>query len=364
MPDDPGRLRVALDATPLLGVRTGVGRYVAGLAGALAERPDVDLALAAFTWRSGARPPVPGARWRARPAPARLLRAAWTHTGLPPVELLAGRCDVFHGTNFVQPPSWRAAGVVTVHDLAFLHLPETVGRASQAYARLVPDAVRRAELVLCPSAAVAGQVADAYRLDPARVLATPLGVDPRWGAPEHPAPPAGLPERYLLFVGTREPRKDLPTLLAAHRAARAADPDAVPPLVLAGPAGWGEQEAPGPDVHVAGFLSDEALVAVVAGAAGLVLPSRDEGFGLPVLEALACGTPVLASDLPVLREVGGDVAAYAAPGDVDAFAEALVLLCREPGDPAPRRARAAGFTWQACAERTLAAYRQACATRL
>jgi len=360
-----------VDATPLLGVRTGVGRYVGSLVDALVAHhaAELDLALTAFTWRTGGRPVVPGTVWRHRPAPARALRAAWLRAAWPPVELLAGRCEVFHATNFVLPPTRRAAGVVTVHDLAFLRFPETVSSASGAYRELVPAGLRRAAVVLCPSHAVAAEVTAQYALAPERVVVTGLGVDPAWtGA--RPVPAAdrarlGLPERYVLFVGTREPRKDLPTLLAAHRAARDEDPGAVPPLVLAGPAGWGAvPAAAGADVLVAGYLPEDDLRAVVAGASCLVLPSLYEGFGLPVLEALACGVPVLATDLPVLREVGGTVCSYAPVGDVDGFAGALVAISRDPGDPAPRRAWAATATWQGCAEVTLAAYRQARATML
>ncbi len=322
----------------------------------------MDVSLTPFTWRTGDRPQVPGTTWRHRPAPARALREAWLRASWPPVELLGGPVDVFHATNFVLPPTRRAAGVVTVHDLAFRRFPGTVHRASRAYDALVPAGVRRAAVVLCPSAAVAGEVAAEYALPPERVSVTPLGVDPAWASARPPAPVdrqrLGLPERYVLFVGTREPRKDLPTLLAAHRAARATSRD-VPPLVLAGPAGWGAGEAPPPDVVLTGFLADADLRSVVAGAACLVLPSLYEGFGLPVLEALACGVPVLASDLPVLREVGGDVVAHAPVGDVDAFAAGLLAVLADPGAPGPRRARAATATWGRCAGLTLEAYRRA-----
>ncbi|MCW2777920.1 MAG: putative Glycosyltransferase [Frankiales bacterium] len=245
------------------------------------------------------------------------------------------------------PPLRRAAGVVTVHDLAFLHHTDTVSTASARYRTLVPRSVARASVVLTPSQAVAEQVRDAY--DPAvPVVAVPHGVDPAWGEPQ--PRPEGLPAEYVLFVGTLEPRKDLRTLLAAHRLVPGA-----PPLVLVGPPGWGEQ------VDVAGcvtpgFLDDAALRSVVAHASGLVLPSRDEGFGLPVLEALAAGTPVLASDLPVLREVGGDVVAYAAPGDAEAFADGLRRVLADPGDPGLRRARAAAFTWARSARAHREAY--------
>ncbi|MBC7375641.1 MAG: glycosyltransferase, partial [Frankiales bacterium] len=128
-----------------------------------------------------------------------------------------------------------------------------------------------------------------------------------------------------------------------------------PPLVLVGPPGWGEHL----DVSgciTPGFLDDEDLRPVVAGASALVLPSRDEGFGLPVLEALAAGTPVVCSDLPVLREVGGVHAAYAPVGDAEAFAAALAGVLADPPDPAPGRAYATGFTWARCAERHRDAY--------
>lgn len=364
-------LRITVDATPLLGTRTGVGRYVDRLVHALADDPAVELTLTAFTARgAGALPTVApsGVRVRHRPVPARALQALWSHLPFPPVELLAGRCDVVHGTNFVLPPAARAAGVVTVHDLAYVRHPETVSPASLRYRSLVPRAVRRAALVLCPSRATAQDVAAHYRLPPERVLATPLGVDPQWADPPELTAAArhrlGLPERYLLFVGTREPRKQLPALLAAHAAARSQDAD-VPPLVLAGPAGWGAAARLPPGVVLAGWLDDDDdLRAVVGAAQALVLFSRYEGFGLPLLEALAGGTPVVASDLPVHREVTGGHARLVPVEDVDALAQALLeTSLAGPDDDAARQRRdwAARWTWQECARRTVAAYRLAAA---
>ncbi|MBC7375522.1 MAG: glycosyltransferase family 4 protein [Frankiales bacterium] len=344
-------MRVGVDATPLLGTRTGIGRYTGSLLAALAGGPD-ELVATAFTLR-GRLPPMPGVQVRQRPAPARGLQAAWARSQWPPVELLTGRLDVFHATNFVLPPLRRARGVVTVHDLAFLRMTETVSAASARYRDLVPRSVRRASVVLTPSEAVAEQVRQAYA-PVVPVVAVPHGVDPGWGTalPPNAAHRArlGLPAQYLLFVGTFEPRKDVATLIAAHALLPGA-----PPLVLVGPPGWGEHL----DVSgciTPGFLDDEDLRPVVAGASALVLPSRDEGFGLPVLEALAAGTPVVCSDLPVLREVGGAHAAYAAVGDAEAFAAALAAVLADPPDPAPGRAYATGFTWARCAERHRDAY--------
>jgi glycosyltransferase involved in cell wall biosynthesis len=375
--------RVGLDATPLLGPRTGVGQYTAGLVRALAAAPDgPELVLVPFTWRgaggltagggAGAQVPL-GPRVRAgnRRVPARALQAAWARTELPPVEWLAGRVDLFHATNFVAPPARRAAVTVTVHDLTYLRFPELVSAAAARYRDLVPRSVARSAVVCTPTAAVAAEVAETYRLPADRIAVTPLGVDPSWLAASPPDPAwlaaRGLPARYLLFVGSLEPRKNLRTLLAAYRELLAADGDA-PPLVLAGPPGWGPaldaSGIPPGRVVTTGYLDQADLVRVAAGAAAFAFPSIYEGFGLPPLEALACGVPVVAADLPALREVLGGHAAFVDPRAPDALAAALAKALADDGGPdarAARRAHAAGFTWAGCAAATLGAWRRALA---
>lgn len=360
--------RVVLDATPLLGPRTGVGRYVENLVRELAALGTLDVVATAFTLRgAGALPAaVPAAvAVRHRPAPARALQAAWDRLELPPVEWLAGRADVVHGTNFVLPPLRRAAGVLTIHDLSYLRYPETVSAASLRYRTLVPRGLRRAAVVLTPSHAVAAEVRDTYGLGD-RVVATPLGVEDNWftAAPMPAAELAarGLPERYLLFVGNVEPRKGLPTLLAALRELHDQDPD-TPPLVLAGPPGWGPAleiaQLPAGAVVPAGYLETADLRRLVAGAALLAYPSVYEGFGLPPLEAFAAGVPVVASDLPVVREVTGDLATLAPVGDPAALAGALRATLAGPVDGAALRARARTFGWAATAAATARAYEMA-----
>lgn len=362
-------MRVALDATPLLGQRSGIGNYVRGLVDGLAALPEgPEVLLTLFSVRGAVPGPLP-ARTRPAPrrAPARLLRQAWRRVDWPPTELLTGRVDAFHGTNFVLPPLARAGGVVTVHDLAYLRYAETVTGDALEYTQLVPRALRRGATVLTVTEAIAEEVRAEYGLSADRVTVARHGVDPSWAGAQPPPPPLreqlGLPGSYLLFLGNLEPRKNLGLLVRAHAAARRQDPD-VPPLVLVGPAGWGDRWQGSPpdarDVVLAGYLADDDLRAVVAGATAVCMPSHYEGFGLPVLEALAAGRPVLASDIPAHREVAAGHATFLDPDDVDAWSSALSA---PPDDDAAtrdaRRRHAATFTWENSARAHLEAFQRA-----
>ncbi len=363
---------VAVDGTPLLGQRTGIGRYTEHLLDALADRSDVTLSATAFTLRGrgGLTSAVPrGVRVRSLPVPARLLRAAWSRCEFPPVGLLSGAADVFHGTNFVLPPTGRAGGVVTIHDLAYLTMPDVLDRTNRALRELVPISIRRAAAICTPTRAVAAQVADTYGPRLPELVVTPLGVDPEWLTVQPPDAAQRrrlrLPDDYFLFVGTREPRKDLPTLLAAYAALRADRGPAaeLPTLLLVGPAGWGADQQPSPGVEVRGYAGAADLRLIVAGARTLVMPSRDEGFGLPALEGLAAGSDVIVSDVPAMVEVTGGLATVFPIGDAQALTAALADRA-DPPDPAAaadlrrrRRAYAADWTWQRCAERSMGAYR-------
>lgn len=369
-------MRIGLDGTPLLGPRSGVGRYVAELVRALPAALDGDdeVSLTAFTLRGAGQLPglaPPGVPTRSRPVPARLLQAAWSRSSFPPVTLLSGRVDVFHGTNFVLPPPGRAAGVVTVHDLAFLHLRDTVTPASRRYVELVPRSLRRAGAVCVPSRSVADEVCAAYPRAADRVVVTPLGVDPAWAGSRPVAADRradlGLTGDYVLFVGNLEPRKDLGTVLAAYRLLVARGSSDLPRLALAGPSGWGGEldlgGLPAGLVVRLGRQPEDQLRGLVAGARALLYPSRYEGFGLPVLEAFACGTPLIASDIPTTREIlgtGADLAGLFPVGDAEALAD---LLVTDPDDrPDVRRRRqelTRAWTWQATARATVDAYRRA-----
>jgi glycosyltransferase involved in cell wall biosynthesis len=361
-------LNVALDGAPLLGRRTGVGRYTEHLMTALVQRTDVRVSVLAITLRGSGelRSAVPpGVRTRSVRFSARAMHIAWSRWNFPPISLLTRGLDVYHGTNFVLPPIGRLGGVVMIHDIAYLTMPDVVDDASRRLRTLVPDALRRAAAVVTPSQTTADRVREAYPDITPDIVPTPLGVQPSW---LQAAPPTAadrrrldLPDDYFLVVGTREPRKDLPTLVAAYRALRGSAGSDVPTLLLVGPPGWGPELVGAPGVQVHDYAAAGDLETIVAGARALVMPSRDEGFGLPALEALAAGTPVIVSDIPALREVTGDQASAVFPvGDADALAGALADVMATGEDAktrAARRAYAAQWTWERCADETVRAYR-------
>jgi glycosyltransferase involved in cell wall biosynthesis len=363
----PGRLRVALDATPLLGLPTGVGVFCLGALQALGERSDLDVRAFAVSWRrrAGIEATLPANVTAAqRPMPARPLHALWSRGDTPPIEWFIGHTDVVHGTNFVVPPTRSAGAVVSVHDLTPVHHPELCNQATLAYPELIRKALRRGAWVHTDSSFVAGEVIDAFGADPDRVRVVQPGVPPLPDvAPEtvrslvDPFLPPGV-ARYILAIGTAEPRKDLPGLVRAFD--QLAESRADLALVLAGPPGWGEEalttalEGARAKSRVVrtGWLEPSTLAALLTGASVLAFPSLYEGFGFPPLEAMAAGVPVVATRAGSLPEVLGDGASMVDVGDSEALAEALGHVLDDPllreHLVAAGSARAASFSWERC----------------
>jgi len=368
-PMERDRLVVAVDATPLLGVRTGVGRFCEGALGALGERAELDVAAFAVTWRRRhlLRPLVP-ARVRVveSPMPARPLHRLWARFPAPPLEWFTGPADVVHGTNFVVPPTRRAARVVTVHDLTAVHYPAMCDESTRLFPAIVRRAVAQGAWVHTPSRFVADEVVAEFGAAPDRVRVVPHGI------PLHPSrtlAPGGVPAavilppgtlRYVLALGTVEPRKDLPGLVRAFDRVAGDQRDVA--LVLAGSPGWGDgaleravAASPWRDRIVRlGYVDEDVMENLLAGAALLAYPSVYEGFGFPPLEAMAVDVPVVATAVGAIPEVAGDGARLVPPGDVDALAAAVADLLT---DADARQAlvergrdRVKLFTWTSCGQ--------------
>ena len=362
-------LTVALDATPLLGPRTGIGEVVAGILGPLAARPDLRLRAYALTLRgrrdlAAALPAGVGAATRA--VPARWVRRRWRHSDRPGVERWTGAVDLVHATNYVAPPA-RVPVLVSVYDLTVLRYPELCAPDTLEYPTLLRRALDRGATLHAPSTAIAAELVDALGAPADRVVTVPLGLpEVHGGAPRRGHRLAGS-DRYVLALGTVEPRKNLPALVAAFDAIADAHPDLH--LVHAGGDGWDEgafdlavtRSPHHARIRRLGYVDAATRADLLAGATAFAYPSRYEGFGFPPLEAMAVGVPVVATAVGSLPEVLGDAARLVPDDDAAALAAALEVLLTDDAERATRtaagRTRAAGYSWAATADRLAAVYR-------
>ena len=371
-------MRIGIDFTAAA-QPAGIGRYTRSLVGALAAQfpsdrftllapRDAARALAASTT------PLrlleqSNVTLRTLPFSERTLTRLWQRLRLPLfADLLAGGADVFYAPDFALPPLRRAPGVITVHDLSYRFFPKSYPASLRGYLeRVVPRSAARARLVLADSASTQRDLAATYGVDGTKISVLYSGVDPVFQPVAAGAARAAVMRRcgiaypYFLSVGTIQPRKNIDRIVAAMRAVVAAG---LPHrLVHVGRPGWLYErilDAPRQyDVaervrFLTDVEADEDLAALYSGATAFVFPSLYEGFGLPVLEAMACGTPVITGNTSSLPEVAGDAAILVDPTDVTAIGQALVTLAsdeRRRGQLAGAgRERAAHFSWERAAD--------------
>jgi glycosyltransferase involved in cell wall biosynthesis len=359
---------IVVDYRPALRARTGVGEYMHEIARAYAASHADDVALFTSSWTDRApRQALTGVRARIvdRRVPVRVLNRLWHRFEWPPIEMLAGRADVVHAAHPLLIPARRAAQVITIHDLFFLDHPElTHAEIRRDYPALAASHARRAHAVVTPSHYARALVIDRLGAAADRIYVCPFGA-PVWRAlGRAPAVPR---DGYLLFVGTLVARKNVGVLLDAYERLLARMP-AAPRLVIAGgrtpeAAPWLARIAAPPlhgRVEYRGYIPDDQREALYAGARALVLPSLDEGFGVPALEALSAGVPVIASRRGALPEVVGDAGTLLDAHDVEGFAAAMARAAGDEAWAAERAraglARAATFSWEASAARLRQAY--------
>ncbi|MFC1511043.1 glycosyltransferase family 4 protein [Candidatus Margulisiibacteriota bacterium] len=341
-------MRIGIDISLATKDKAGIGSYADNLAGALAE---LDKANQYFLYSHSA---------------SHLNRHLWFQSLLP-LSLQKDEIDVFHGTNFMSPFLSSVSSVITIHDLSFLLYPESQPLIRRLYRKLLPLSVKGARKIIVPSQIVKDEVIKYYGVAGSKIAVTPEGVSSEFkvvGDKDKLSSVRqryGLPEKFILYVGTLEPRKNVAKLIEAFRMLKDKEPGIK--LVIVGKKGWLFQKMAEQDVIFTGYVPAKDLPAVYNLAEVFVFPSLYEGFGLPVLEAMACGVPVVTSNVSSLPEVAGEAALLANPNSAEAIAEQVLKLLK---DPSLREsminkglARAKLFTWEKCARETLKVYQEA-----
>lgn len=373
-------MRIALNILASGGSLSGMARYARNLIPSLAKVDERNEYVLYVSRDEALRYSGLGANFQLAPTVAsRPLRIMWEQTGLP-ADLKQRRIDVFHGLSFVTPLVKTCRQVVTVHDMTFFLFPQYHGFIKRHYFRsLIPRCVRRADQVIADSESTKADIVRILGAEAEKIKVAYLGTDERFRPGKDAATSSrlranyGLSRKVILFVGLIEPRKNLETLIRAYAMLAGAARDSC--LVLAGPLGWGYQavfqavsECGVKDrVIFPGFVPEEELPGLYNLADVFVYPSLYEGFGLPVLEAMACGVPVITSNVSSMPEIAGGAALLVEPSDARGLACAIgrVLADQELRQRMSREGieRSSPFTWERTARETLAAYEAAAGQR-
>ncbi len=343
------------------GNRSGTGRYIVELSRELLRSHHAEAVRVLWPQEMSAPAPDYDSSLLRKPA-SPLRRVLFEHLRMDSTARAIG-ADILHCPTGIGPLRTRLPVALTVHDLCFLHHPEWFPRSRAWYYRAVLTAgIQRADCLIADSHATADDLQRLLHIPESRIHVVPLGVDASF-APASPSEQKKVrqkykvPEKYFLFVGTIEPRKNLERLCQAWATIR----EDAPPLVIAGRHGWGGVTIPrDPHILLPGHIDQNDLPALYSAATAVVWPSLMEGFGLPPLEAMACGAPVLTSNTSSLPEVVGDAGLLVDPLQTDALADAMLRLAQDSDLRQQLREkgmrRAAMFTWEATANKTISAY--------
>jgi glycosyltransferase involved in cell wall biosynthesis len=353
-------VRVVVDVTPLALPRTGIGNYVLGMLRGLTEAgPEHEIVAFSAVAPPGRRrieAALDGVPVEQRlvlvPPKSHYWRTVWSRWGHGPVEWLAGPLDVFHFSDWMYPPQRSGVRATTIHDLVPLRHPDWVHpQTYRMHSRKYAHAARSCDLIVVNSEFTAGEVVELLDVPRERICVAYPGLGPPFRT-EGPKRDLGAP--YVLTVATLERRKNLETLLEAMALVRKRHPELR--LAVAGAPGWDAPDLAADGVVPLGYVDDDELAALYRGAQVFVYPSRFEGFGIPIVEAMACGTPVVASAHRSLDEASGDAAVRADPESSESIAAGIERSLTEPDNISRGREQARRFTARACGNAILHGY--------
>lgn len=364
-------MKIGIDIRALNSLRTGIGRYLETLLPALFRYDKDTQYILFYNSLTGPSPTYNSAGAKSSLVrtyiPNRVLNVLWAYAAFPKFENLAGEIDIFYSPSFQVPPLKKSRSVLTIHDIVFYHSPElAIPSAVRHYKRRITFYADRADIIVADSKATAKDIVEFLKIDGEKIKVIYPGTIPLADVTEPERSKIKnklrLPEEYILFVGCIEPRKNLARVFQAYNRSGLSEEI---PFILAGPTGWrfdelekiwNNLEAKDRIIRL-DYVTEKELTVLYENALFLVFPSLFEGFGLPILEAMSAGCPVLTSNVSAMPEAAGDCALLVDPLSEDAIEEAMLRLYRDNilREELARkgRDRAASFTWEKTANKLI-----------